>query len=567
MRCSRLCGARKDIVELLVRQGRLADIQLLNYFTIQLDREVRDGPTATPAAREKEGSAVTTKTEEPPLDSQSRGGKKAAWNSFMEARRAVRRLAATQGPTAWLGEVYGAGERWTSPFSAATRATARRISAEAPDQLRVSGAATAVGSHGPSATSPLPKSIQVSVKLLDSDGDNGRGAGAGATSAVYVTASVPLDQPGVVEKKLVNGVLKVTLNGAAGTLCAETSPRQMAAYQHVMVSTAYSGILERLEKVCGLHATHQNTYDALAIRNPAVQMRLAQLACYRYGVDCLSAYVVGNAAVEEGEEQLDANKGGVLDIPLVESMALNIFAERALMDSLDGAWALVRETPLVTAVAHRSKPEKMIDYPYIQSLLESSKYLLTSSDGTMEEQAIAFMGPILAKDGASHHLPQDGLVQRLLGMAAGQRHTSVRLASPHVNLSMVAAELENDIGKLLQLIATENSREDHTFIISVSQYMSEVMANLAVVYRCTAALNIDEEGRGHREWLLTQAFSSASRARRQRLLDDYTMYRSAATVLRKAKALDNYSTHPVELMNASARKSDASSTASASAKV
>ncbi|KPI88473.1 hypothetical protein ABL78_2435 [Leptomonas seymouri] len=630
MRCFRPLCARKDIVELLVRQGRLADIQMFNFFSIQLDRELKaaakkDAAHAPAAADAPESTAdaKTTVADTPSADAapatasaaaqpdapaaaddtdakqkaeelakaaaraaqlaQSREAKRKAWTAFSDRSDAVRQLATKESPVAWLKEVYGSGDEWSSSFLTSIRAVATPASPQEPMKLRATGLTTVVGSgdtidnsaagaeggdHRSLPNAGLPKSIRVVLRMKEA-GEGAAGAenaSASADTPTYVTASVRLDQPGVIGKNFVGGMLHVRLDGAEAIRNESLSAKQVAGYQHVLTATAYSAILSKVEEICALHATNTIRYDALLIRNPAVQMRLAQLSCFRYGIDCLADYVVGDPEVEEGAEAeafLDTFSA-LLHMPLVESMALNIYAERALMDGMDGMWEVVRDTPLVKAVPHRSAPGKTIDYPYLSKLLHSSKYVLTASDGSMEEQALTFLGPLLSHGGSFGRSGDGGLtgmLQSLMGLTSGHSYGGVRLAAPHVNLSGMAKQLEQDVAKLLHLISSETDKTEPIFVICAAQYISEVLANLAVIYRCTAALNVDEEGRGHREWLLAQAFGGSSAVRRQRLLDEYGMARSATKVLRKSKDLDSYSTHPIELMNALPRNSKAAAAA------
>ncbi|KAG5486813.1 hypothetical protein LSCM4_06278 [Leishmania orientalis] len=620
MRLFRPLCAREDIVELLVRRGRLADIQMLNFFSIQLDREMSAATAAAaalgsapaagntgsdekleraakqfekaavaaaaPDAESTEAAAFTaaaaTTGEAEGQRMRSCEAQKRALKAFHKRSDAVRQLAVNESPVAWLKEVCCGGEEWSSLSLTAASAVATGADAGTPAKLKASGMATAVGRGGvyigkataaggeggehrqhssssaTGATHALPKSIRVVLRLQ----------GRADASSKYVMASVPLEQPGVVEKRLANGVLHVRLADAEAVQCESLSAEQVASYQHALTATAYSAILRKVGDICALHATNTVRYDALLIRNPAAQMRLAQLACFRYGIDCLADYVVGDPEVVDGDEAAGffSSFSERLQIPLIESMMLKIYAERALMDGMDGAWEMVRDTPLVAVVAHRSNPAKMIDYPYLEELLNSPKYLLVSSNGSMEEQSMAFLHPLLSQgrsfgSGASSSCTGIGsMLQSLIGLTSGHGYGGVRLAAPHVNLAGMARTLERDVASLLNVIASEKAKLEPLFVISVAQYISEVLANLAVIYRCTAALNVDEEGRGHREWLLAQAFGSASAVRRQRIMDDYVMSRAATDGIKKGKSLDHYSTHPVELMNASPRNAKASLT-------
>ncbi|KAG5510885.1 hypothetical protein JKF63_06386 [Porcisia hertigi] len=631
MRCSRVFCARKDIVELLMSRGRLADIQMLNFYSVQLDRLMstasgQTGVTPTTAANtgsamglesiiqqvdqskaaattldggnaeaaspntvaapaaEAEGVAKAAAAEAQRL--QSREARTKAWKDFQARSARVRQLAANENPVAWVKEVYGGGEELSCSCLALSSAVVTRASDSAPTSLKVSGIATVAhngdvqaavtttagpaggqnrdpgSSSGNAAAQALPKSIRV-VFRLESGADD---------MPKYVTASVPLDQPGAVEQRVVNGVLRVHLKNADAVQHESPSAEEVMSHQHVLTATAYSTILRKVGEVSALHATNSVRYDALRIRNPAVQMRLAQLECFQYGIDCLTDYVVGDPNVFEDGEDADLLGGFSerLQIPLIESLVLKIYAQRAFMDGMDGMWETVRDTPLVAAVAHRSNPAKMIDYPYLARLLNSSKYLLLSSNGSKEVEMMTFLHPLLSRCGSfgssAGGSPSGtvGMFEALIGLTSGHSHAGVRLAAPHVNLAGMARALEVDVAKLLSWIASEKDRSEPIFVMSVAQYVSELLANLAVLYRCTAALNVDEEGRGHCEWLLAQAFGGASTMRRQRVMDDYTLSRAATTVIKKGTDLDNYSMHPIELMNALPRKTTASSSNKAS---
>uniref|UniRef100_A0A0A9XQL3 tRNA pseudouridine synthase B n=1 Tax=Lygus hesperus TaxID=30085 RepID=A0A0A9XQL3_LYGHE len=88
----------------------------------------------------------------------------------------------------------------------------------------------------------------------------------------------------------------------------------------------------------------------------------------------------------------------------------------------------------------------------------------------------------------------------------------IQLSAAHGNLRGVAKVVERDFYTLQKLIVTQHTDryDEPAFIITVSEYLAELFANLAVLYRSTASLNYDEQGRGHREWLLAQAFSTIS---------------------------------------------------------
>ncbi|CAD2222150.1 hypothetical protein AGDE_14405 [Angomonas deanei] len=271
------------------------------------------------------------------------------------------------------------------------------------------------------------------------------------------------------------------------------------------------------------------------------------------------------------------------------------------MDTISHAWSIVRGVSLSEAVLHRSTVEGQtpitIDYPYLQHLFGTSKYALTAADGQMEAQLLAFVGPFLqlrvdptsaAKDNLLKELECDvadeattaalaakgnanpleaaltavtDVVRSAVGLTGAR---SVRFTAPHMNLSIVTSKLEKDIAEFLSLIekrihacrsagsGKNIMKDDIMFVLAVGEYLSEVLATVAVLYRSTAMLQLDDHG-GHREWLLAQSFCASSEERRKKLLFELRLQSSAEKVLQTTNDLDNYSTHPAVLMNAAAR--------------
>lgn len=545
---------RKDMVKALLVSGRLVDIQMLHFFNGQVEREVaaRGGAplsaseAATAAAKATAATTTAQTAAAAPAEAETAAASVAPEVLAVRARNKERlaaleafqaqctsvRQAAAKAPLSWMGQVYGEKE-WCSSFLAANVVAA---SGEA-GNVRLSGRALVAGSG------PTPATVQVMAR-------------AGATTVRAVRVS--LAQPDVTATR--NGdVLSLELRGAEGVVVPEVDPADIATRQHVLNAAAYAGILSTLEEVCALHATHTARYDGLLIRNPAVQMRLAQIACFRYGVETLSSYVVGDGEAVESAV-------GLLGLPLAESTVLSVYAESALMDGLDCAWEVVRDTPLVAAVPHRSKASKTIRYPYMLELFNAPKYALTSMDGAMETQIVEFLAPMVRELRKREGGDLRGWVNQLLGFSSG----TLALAAPHTNLKVCAKRLESDLTSFIELALAHPSKDDPVYAITVAQYLAEVFASVAVIYRCTAALNMDERGLGHREWLLTQTFSAASTARRQKILSDFRMATAARKALGKTD-LDSYSTHPLELMNTNRpapeeKKAAADATASAGKK-
>lgn len=592
MRALTLLRARKDVVDLLLRHGRLLDVPMAGFFQEQVEAEVKAAeqagatettttPATTPAitiaspssnkatsttasgeAKESDGTApaaaaaaptatdtttaVVSKEEQEKTRQVALRAKQAALQALIDREAKVRQQAVQQGPLGWLGEVYGR-DVWSSSYFSSTTTKAAQSGGDG-QHVKVSGTATVVGEPG-----STPHATRLVVHLREPS------EGAGNRVAVV---QMPLQQAGV-EQNMADGVLRLHLRDAEAAVETGVQAKDVATHQHVLTAAAYGGILGHLETICALHATGTVRYDALLIRNPAVQKRLSQLACFRYGVDALTSYVTGSAELHGDDGSEGFIEGQAVDIPLIESVVLSMFAESALTDGIQAAWEVVRDTPLIEPRPHRSKPEKLIDYPYIQSLLDTSKYTLTAANGTLEAQANEFLSPILRHTGlateagstAASALLQ-GRAADLLGFTAGRVH----LTAPHINLKRLAQGVEKDIAKLLTTIKTTTDRANPSFTIVVGQYTAELLASVAVLYRCSAALEIDEEVRGTKEWLLTQTFCVTSQERRARILSEYEMACAAVKILSKAAALDSYSTHPVELMNAAPRKASAEET-------
>ncbi|CCW72100.1 unnamed protein product [Phytomonas sp. Hart1] len=527
MRLNRFLRVRHDVVEQLLCFGRLADIQMANFFRKQLACEC--GPAGGETVKEKD--------------------------DFSRQREAVRKIArgSAEGLTAWIGGAYGVSEWSTGHLSTQTLQAKR---GEKVEVITLRGKALAAGEVG-----SAPKSVQVIAQLPSLDA---AAASAHAGTEDYMRENlreavlqVPLsnENEGRITTKLVNGLLQLDFHDAVATVKAGVCARDVASRQNILTATAYGGMLERLERICALHATTAVQYDGMLIRDPAVQMRLAQIACSHFGVESLAAYVSGSDealheadAPQPEETSEEGDTPAAREFRFFEAVSLNIYAGNALMDGLDNAWKILHGFPLTTPRPHRSKPEIQINYPYVDSLLNTSKYFITSMNGSMELQAQTFFGPLLQRSflhqSASTWL--ESPLRHLMGLTTAAK---VCLSAPHVNLRVMTDVLERDLTRGLELVSHQKDPTDPSFVITVVQYIAEVFANLAVVHRCSASLTADEGGRGHREWLLAQAFGAASAARRQRLLAYLRTSQLSAGVLRGVADLDHGAMHPVALMN------------------
>lgn len=323
--------------------------------------------------------------------------------------------------------------------------------------------------------------------------------------------------------------------GTSAATGADVSGATATAEDYVLGAAACGGVLAKLEEICALHATHTARYDALLVRNPAVQRRISQLACARLAVDTLSSFVVGAAA--DGP------------LPLVESVALCMHARHALAAGVKGAREILHGCTEEQAVPHSSNLERLIDYAYARQLFESERHVLSRFGGSTAAQSVRHFLPLLAaakqRDDAANVIGGGSFIARLLESGNG----AVRLVAPHINLRVNAAALEKDVEALLYRIRSQKDREDPLFVLAVAQYTAEIFANVAIMYRATASLSRDDDN-ASREWLLTQAFCVESAAQRKMFFSDFKVSCAAKKAFSGASGFRDSTTHPVELMNA-----------------
>ncbi|PBJ74299.1 hypothetical protein BCY84_12801 [Trypanosoma cruzi cruzi] len=488
---------RVDFVATLLQQGRLADMLMLQHFTSRT-------PQKPPAGNTAEGNSGGTKVS---VGETSR-------RALLTRCEVVKAKAMSTPCTDWLADAYGSGE-WCALSE--SRDMVRVVASDNdPTRVKLRGTFPVLVQEG---------SSPASVRLAASK-ENGE--------ALIVT--VPLVQSGekVRSSAIGGGIRAVTLKEADGSVVSDTatSVDAFAAEQNILSAAVCSGILGKLEEICALHATHTVRYDALLVRNPAVQKRLSQLACARFSLDALSSFVA-SAAVDE-------------PMPLVESVALRMHAKHALAIGMGSARDIIHGTAMLKASPHRSKPERLIDYPYAQQLFASERYVLSSLGASSAAETMRHFTPLLMQP--QTHMPA-GVQGPLASLLLGGKGGNVNLAAPHANLRVSAAFLEKDIAAMLQRIQQQKKRADPLFVMAIAQYAAELFANTAVVYRTTASLTHEDDS-APRDWLLTQAFCADSSARRAKILCEWELSSAARKAIGKAADLNGCTTHPVELMNA-----------------
>ncbi|KAH9599870.1 hypothetical protein LSM04_000100 [Trypanosoma melophagium] len=534
MRRLSLARNRVDFVATLLQQGRLADMLMLRHFT-----------------------ALGTKVSLQELKEETGGTtvKETAGHTLLKKREAVYAKAMAVPNTAWLSAAATAcGTKEECCALSQSRDTVQ-ASVNPSDPTRVT-------LNGTCFTAVEEKSLPASLRLAASCENGG---------AVMLT--VPFAQSGdKVQSYAVGGGLRaVQFCKAEASIVGDAAAVDVfTAEQNVLAAAACGGVLRRLEEICARHATNTVRYDALLVRNPAVQKRLAQLASARFGVEALSSFVTGHdpsiisvpthttdSTVVEASEKYTPS--------LVESVALCMYAKHALAEGLAHAREITHYTALTHTRSHKSKPESPIEYTYAAELFGCERQLLSSIGGGMAMQGMRYIAPLLAQQQQQQQQQQKqqqeqgtspfGNIQELLtSYVLGAENSTVRLAAPHVNLQVSTARLEKDISLMLHRIRQHHKQQktervDPLFVMAISQYTAELFANVAVVYRTTASLS-REESNGPRNWLLAQSFCAESTARRTRVLQEWDLSVAARRALGKANNFDECTIHPVELMNA-----------------
>ncbi|ORC85136.1 uncharacterized protein TM35_000371090 [Trypanosoma theileri] len=541
-----LARNRVDFVATLLQQGRLADMLMLRHFTapgtkVSLE-ELKEESSGTPV-------------------------KETARHALLKKREAVYAKAMSVPNTAWMSAAATAcGTKEECCALSQSRETVRAtVNSSDPTRVTLNGTCfTAVEEKN------LPASLRLAASCENGD-------------AVMLT--VPFAQSGErVQSYAVGGGLRaVQLCGAEGSIVADAAAvDEFTAEQNVLAAAACSGVLRRLEEICARHATNTARYDALLVRNPAVQKRLSQLASARFGVEALSSFVTGHdpamVAADTNTNSTDStvhHESEKYTPSLVESVALCMFAKHVLAEGVAHAREITRYTELTQKQPHNSKPECCIEYTYAAELFGCERQLLSSMGGGTAMQGMRYIAPLLTQQPHTQQEqgtnPFTNIPELITSYVLGAENSSVRLAAPHVNLQVSTARLEKDISLMLHRIRQHHKqhktqRVDPLFVMAIAQYAAEVFANVAVVYRTTASLS-REDPSGPRNWLLAQSFCSESNARRIRVLQEWDLSVSARRALSKAGNLDECTIHPVELMNVEpAKKKATTTTASTSTK-
>lgn len=567
--------ARPDFVAALLTQGRLVDVLLFQHFGAEpAITDTNDNNGIGPAATKKDGNTDGVKVNASDVEKSS--GKAAelttakspvtapSQRSLLRERCDAVRTATKRSahPVVW-------------PVDAGTAATEWRAPPNSQDHVRValgSDGSNELGRkvvlHGSFIAIAAPGSIPKTMQLLASQecGKEDQVKGT-ASNREPLLLSLPMQQAGghISVSPATGGLCTVTLSGAEAAIVSNSAAAVDAftAEHNLLAAAASSGMIDRLLEICALHATHAVRHDALLIRNPFVQKALAAMACSRYGIDALTSFVVGCSADDPSQLAKDTNPvdskenevGDARHPPLAECVAVSTYAGQALATALQLTREVINGVLQLDpqgSVPHASKPDRLIDYAYAVRMLRDESQILAalSFRGSLQHQR--YIAPLLLHT-ESGLQGAAGSVSKGIGSSLFMRAISApsdvpRLVSPHVYLRLSANELEGDVATFLKLLREGERRRDAAFIRTTAQYVAEVFASVAVLYRATAALTRTGNN-APRDWLLAQAFCGESAVCRAALLRNFEMSKAARTALLSA-GNNSGTIHPVELMNA-----------------
>ncbi|KAG8344851.1 hypothetical protein ERJ75_000746000 [Trypanosoma vivax] len=523
---------RADFISTLMQRGQLADMMLFQHFSSIF--------TSVP------GKAVAGATRENEKSKGDSTAPESLKGEFLEKCEMVRtRAAQTPNVTAWFTNDNTARE-WTALSH--SRESVRATPAEGSDggRMLLNGSLVVIG--GEAQRPP-------NVKLIASKKDND-------TEPLLLLLPFTSREGSVRVNALTNGLLRVELDSAEAFVVASgrSAVDEFTAEQNVLFAAACSGMICRLQEICALHATHASQYDALLIRNQAVQKSLSQMACSQYAVEALQSFVVGcvgnrdeSPSLGEAKEAKAMAKDAKSDsrLPLVETIALYMHAKWALTCAVRQCREILCFLPRgmeQKAVPHRSRPDRLIDYTYAQQLLYDEQHILMGlaiGSGAQLEHHIV---PLLAESNVTPNMghSRGDKVSALARHVINSSSNRPRITAAHPYLRLSSDELERDVGDFIQLLGGRQREKtsDATFSLMATQYASEIFASVAVLYRATAALG--REGGAPRDWLIAQALCEDSKLRRAQLLRNYKL---ASAVQRQRSTDPLRTTHPVELLN------------------
>lgn len=541
-----------DFVATLLRSGRVIDIPIRNHFF------------SSPAAA----------------------------SSLSKLSQTVRRAAfASAVPSDWRTEAFHLdGEKpsdeWCGALLSAALVRAEPAAEEGGNKWKLTGKSVVCGSEEHAPTS---------LSLLVFPPATSAAAAAAASFAAPVQVTVPVSESNNVtvlqpaEAATSKGLRQVMLTEAeATTSLSSLGGARSAMAQHLLASYAISGILQKARKTCALHLICQSRFDGWLLRNPAMQVRLAELAALDYGLDSALQYVSSRFAAEDrAEGDAQQNATGDETAGLAEAVTTHTFAQVALRRAMLLVQAMMAGTDLSKALPSSLPSEAVIDYPYLNTLLQATPDMYAAPCGSIRLQTQLLLQGTQSLPSASASAgdssPLSSLVN-LLSIGSKPSGSQGSFSAVHLTFQSAAEEVETDVRKLVAKVKASSATLDAAVLTTVGCLLAEVFASTAALHRGSAALAAREEAaqaqggeeeaaaahaagetqeRGdecggveplHRCALLSEAFLRFSRDRRVELWKALEMGEEVSKVLEGAhkkktvKSMEDCSTHPIEML-------------------
>jgi len=514
----------------------------------------------------------------------------AAAGSLSQLSQTVRRAAfASAAPSDWRTEAFhldgqkSSGE-WCGALLSAASVRAEPAAEEGGRKWKLSGKSVVCGSE-----EHPPTSLSLLVFPPAAAADASFTAPVQVTVPVSESNNVTVVQPE--ETTTSKGLRQVILTEAeATTSISSLGGARSAMAQYLLASYAISGILQKARTTCSLHLVCQSRFDGWLLRNPAMQVRLAELAALDYGLDSVLQYASSRLTAEEGsaEAALQQDSGTEDDTTgLAEAVVTHTFAQVALRRAVLLVQAMTAGTDLSKALPSSLPSGSVIDYPYLSTLLQSTPDMYTAPCGSIRLQTqLLLRGTQSLPSGgapAGDSSPFSPLVN-LLSIGSKPSGSQGSFSAVHFTFKSAADDVEMDVRKLVAKVKASSATLDAAVLTTVGCLLGEIFASTATLHRGSAAIAAREEGeqalggeeaaaathaagetleRGdecgsveplHRCALLSEAFLRFSKDRRDELWKALEMGEEVSKVLEGAhrkkviQSMEDCSTHPIEML-------------------
>lgn len=292
-----------------------------------------------------------------------------------------------------------------------------------------------------------------------------------------------------------------------------SSPTDVAAGATSNYSNIVSAIRE-LAITASRHTTAVAEYDQYLCHNQLVQRDMSTIETARYALEAL------DAAAHPDDRQL-----------------VDVFARVALERSLEAATAIfgsrVQQHPELTSIPHPSSSATLsIDYRSLSKAQNLAHQLyLSPKDGLTDAQCgCNMLGEFFGKES-----------QRVKAVNWYTKNP-LHLHPVHSNVLANAIALENELAAFPSAVLKIVDGTDALQAQKAAVISAELLANVAVLHRATAAMTMDPEGEGRVQASLAPTFCSLSARRRAEALRALIALKASGKT--KVLPLDDAAVHP-----------------------